>query len=466
MCYNPITIINPCKYVDINRQDRFLLQVPCGKCAECQKRKSSEWQFRTYYEFLNTFEKGGYCYFDTLTYDDDHLPNMSQVIHELPPIPCFRSSDIVKFLKRLRQRLKRKYDIDKDAFSYFICSEYGSKRMRPHYHILIFMRQSIDAIQLSGLISRCWNLGRTDGIPYKSAYYVNTHNCVKGQRLGDTLACVQYVTKYVEKDCKLQEIIDNRIKKAEIILAKRFDGMKSQSVEFKKLLTKIAGEVNQFHLQSLHYGELALRDIDLLELIKDGCLTMPSLNVKTRVLLPDYYARKIFYDRYKLHGNYGWQLNDDGKRYKEGRKPYLIKQIQSRLECLAELRKLHYDCRKLANYIINERGRFCGHLPESVIEDRLDTITHYVYSTQSDKANIGCGISFDFLGNSQIGYSPMSSDIIKFDDFIDKYVYLNPQYEAQLKNLYSLVEKVNDDAQNYYSRLQELKSLFKQFESL
>ena len=82
MCYSPISIINPCKYVSVNHRDRFLIQVPCGKCAECQKSKSLEWNYRTYYEFIRTFEESpsNFVYFDTLTYDDEHLPNMSEIV--------------------------------------------------------------------------------------------------------------------------------------------------------------------------------------------------------------------------------------------------------------------------------------------------------------------------------------------------------------------------------------------------
>lgn len=181
MCYYPISIINPSKYVDIHRKDRFILQVPCGKCAECQKTKSLEWNFRTYYEFLRIFELGGdnFAYFDTLTYDDEHLPFMSDIIPELPRVPCFRSIDLVNFLKNLRTNLSRKFHIDKDAFSYFICSEYGSLRGRPHYHMLLFMRCKIDPLKLSALVSKLWKYGRTDGIPFQSSFYVMKHNVIK-----------------------------------------------------------------------------------------------------------------------------------------------------------------------------------------------------------------------------------------------------------------------------------------------
>lgn len=465
MCYFPITIINPCKYVDVTRQDRFLLQVPCGWCAECQTNKSAEWSFRTYYEFLNTYEHDGFVYFDTLTYDDEHLPHMSEYHSELPNYPCFRSSDITKFFKRLRITLKRKFGIGNDAFSYFLCSEYGSLRYRPHYHLLLFFRKHFDPLKLSELVATTWNCGRTDGIPYKSSFYVLRHNVMKATRLGDTLACVKYVTKYVEKDCKLQSIIDKRIKHAEKVLARQGENLRHNSVQFKKMMTKLASEVNQFHVQSLHFGELALRDIDIDSLVVDGLLTMPSHQVVSRVALPYYYSRKLFYDRYQLFGNYGWKLNEVGKDYKAKRLPYQLKQLQDRFRALCQLGNYDYDIVTLADYVLTKRGRFRANLPESTIDERLQSITHYVYSNQSDKENIGCGVSIDFLGNSKLGYAPFNSDIIKFKDFIAKYVYLDYNLEAQLTSLYELMRRINNDGQNYYSRMQELKALFKQFES-
>lgn len=460
MCYNPITIVNPCKYVSVKYRDRFLLQVPCGKCAECQRAKSREWNFRTYYEFIRTFEEdeANFVYFDTLTYSDEHLPFMDEIVSELPHLPCFRTTDITKFLKRLRINLKRKFCIDRDAFSYFICSEYGSLRGRPHYHLLLFIRAKIDPMDLSLLVSKTWNLGRTDGLSYQSKFYVMQHNVIKNSRLGDIIACAKYVTKYVEKDCKLQSTLDARLRKADLVLK---DLEKNGSVDYKKMITKIASEVNQFHLQSLHFGENALRDIDLIELLRTGCVRMPSHQIVSLVPIPNYYLRKMFYDKYILDGNFGWQLNQDGLEFKKKRLPYLKQQMKDRFTSLNLLAGTSFDVNELADYVIHKRGRFISNVDETTIEQRINDITHYVYVTQSDKKNVGVGISEEFLGNSKLGYQPFSSNIIKLKDFISKYVYLDNQLEDQLKVLYQSTSVINSDSQLYYSRIQELESLFK-----
>lgn len=413
---------------------------------------------------MNLFENysDSFVYFDTLTYDSSTLPYMSDIVPDLPHVPCFRSKDITDFLKRLRISLSRKFKIDDEAFSYFICSEYGSLHGRPHYHLLLFFRQKIDPLRLSLLVSKTWKLGRTDGIPFRSAFYVNQHNVIKNSRLGDILAAAKYVTKYVEKDCKLQAIIDKRIKAAECIISSdEYPYKKRGSVACRKLLTKISTEVNQFHVQSLHFGELALRDIDFDELIKTGCVKMPSHQIISLVPLPDYYSRKLFYEKYKLHGTYGWQLTDFGKEFKKKRLPFLFRQMKERLDCLNLLANTNYDTDLLTDYVLNSRGRYCSSGDESTIEERLHSITHYVYTTQSDKENVGVGISLEFLGNSKLGYSPFTSNIIKVKDFIAKYVCLNPTYEEQLKTLYSVTDSINTGQQLYYSRIQELESLFK-----
>ena len=75
-------------------------------------------------------------------------------------------SDVQKFLKRLRRRLE--YDchgllvgVSKEArqFRYFICSEYGPKTFRPHYHGLLWFSDSrtADAV-LECYLHESWQL--------------------------------------------------------------------------------------------------------------------------------------------------------------------------------------------------------------------------------------------------------------------------------------------------------------------
>ncbi len=55
--------------------------------------------------------------------------------------------DLQMSLKRLRQNLKRKYHYEK-SFTYFACSEYGPRTMRPHFHLLIFVKGGLPDFEM------------------------------------------------------------------------------------------------------------------------------------------------------------------------------------------------------------------------------------------------------------------------------------------------------------------------------
>ena len=93
------------------------LPFPCGKCLACREQSAKVWRLRCELEY--------FCHktaaFVTLTYSNEHLPDYNTLV----------PSHLSSFLKRLRKSLD--YPI-----RYFACGEYGSKRGRPHYHLVIF----------------------------------------------------------------------------------------------------------------------------------------------------------------------------------------------------------------------------------------------------------------------------------------------------------------------------------------
>lgn len=96
--------------------------VACGKCSLCKEKKSNDWSSRV---SLECEAHEHLPLMVTLTYNNEHLP-----------LAGVMKTEVQKFLKRLRVNLARNgYD---DKFRYILCSEYGSKRGRPHYHLLIF----------------------------------------------------------------------------------------------------------------------------------------------------------------------------------------------------------------------------------------------------------------------------------------------------------------------------------------
>lgn len=94
------------------------ISVPCGKCFECRVSKAREWSYRIVLESRLYKEN---CMV-TLTYNDEHLPKDMSV----------NRRDLQLFLKRLRKSIFPK------KIRVFYCGEYGAKRLRPHYHVIIF----------------------------------------------------------------------------------------------------------------------------------------------------------------------------------------------------------------------------------------------------------------------------------------------------------------------------------------
>lgn len=117
MCKKPLNIPHP-------RTHYPYITVPCGKCSECLKAKTNSWYTRLHEEYLNSYR----TYMITLTYDDEHVP------HNMfgDNVVCKR--DIQLFFKRLRKNVNGCI-----KFKYFLCSEYGPKTARPHYHCLLFI---------------------------------------------------------------------------------------------------------------------------------------------------------------------------------------------------------------------------------------------------------------------------------------------------------------------------------------
>ncbi|QCS36641.1 replication initiator protein [Capybara microvirus Cap3_SP_554] len=90
------------------------ISLPCGHCIECLNQISNEWTFRLQAESIYHSKA---C-FITLTY--------AETDGSLNP------RDIELFLKRLRK------SIAPVKIRYFLSGEYGSKGLRPHYHVIVF----------------------------------------------------------------------------------------------------------------------------------------------------------------------------------------------------------------------------------------------------------------------------------------------------------------------------------------
>lgn len=96
--------------------------IPCGKCLECRKRLISSWSFR----LLQQAKHSTMSHFITLTYATTTVPITRNGFMSL------RKEDLQKYFKRLRKLCPD------SVVKYFAVGEYGSRTMRPHYHIILF----------------------------------------------------------------------------------------------------------------------------------------------------------------------------------------------------------------------------------------------------------------------------------------------------------------------------------------
>lgn len=200
-CLHPLVLRDPRGYP---------YQVPCGKCVACLNNKRSSLSLKLRLEEYTS----KYCYFLTLTYDDDNLPlfslgrdtSVTEFIRLYPFSERMRSDslisdfcsdfyefdndfidkmdyysdfvlnyermygkhcvyghglyallyyrDIQLFLKRLRKHIFKYYG---EKIRFYVIGEYGTKSLRPHWHCLLFFNSS----SLSQAFEDCENVGTT-----------------------------------------------------------------------------------------------------------------------------------------------------------------------------------------------------------------------------------------------------------------------------------------------------------------
>lgn len=172
-CLNPIRIKNP-KYIGLPYDQikvlhplisyngllpvDYYIEVPCGKCLPCQKKRSNDYVVR----LLEHYKTHPVAHFVTLTF-----------------APEFYTTDIDsdhynKLLQRFLYRLKKKVDVKID---YFITSENGTLNNRFHFHAIIFNLSNTVLEDLPSI----WKYGIVSATPL-------------------TVARVRYACKYVCKD--------------------------------------------------------------------------------------------------------------------------------------------------------------------------------------------------------------------------------------------------------------------------
>lgn len=142
------------------------IRVRCGHCIYCKMAKSREWSLRL--EMESQYWRD-LC-FVTLTYDNENLPyhivDKELILDDGQGrqnsvddfyFPSLAYDDITLYLKRLRKCLDH-------PIRYFAVGEYGTRRGRPHWHILFFGLSGVGDI--GRLIKEKWDKGFVDITPF------------------------------------------------------------------------------------------------------------------------------------------------------------------------------------------------------------------------------------------------------------------------------------------------------------
>lgn len=167
------------------------MTVGCGKCVGCRNDRAQQWSTRIVHE-ASMYKQN--C-FVTLTYSDENLPDSYSV----------NITEIQKFMKRLRKHISMEYNRNlklyqwgdtpkpkKPICRYFAVGEYGSKTLRPHYHLIIFGYDFPDKVlwrvtdrshrcYRSDLLEKAWPFGQSEigNVTEQSAGYVARYTLKK-----------------------------------------------------------------------------------------------------------------------------------------------------------------------------------------------------------------------------------------------------------------------------------------------
>lgn len=156
------------------------IPVPCGKCPPCMKRRTSGWSFR----LVKEGDVSKSALFVTLTYNTENVPITEKGYMSLSKV------DVQKFFKRLRKQTDNK-------IKYFIVGEYGTEKMRPHYHAILFNANA-------EIIYRAW---MKDLKPIGTIYIGTVSE-----------ASIGYTLKYMQKPTKIPiHKNDDRLKEFQLM---------------------------------------------------------------------------------------------------------------------------------------------------------------------------------------------------------------------------------------------------------
>lgn len=148
MCDNPYLAIRSGERTK-NQVWTHDVEVPCGKCPICKRRRVDDWVTRLIAE-----EKvSSSAYFCTFTYNTDNVPISENGFMTL------NRRHFQLFMKKLRKKENAK-------IKYYMAAEYGTDSDRPHIHAIIFNLDDYNLLyneeRISKRLTEIWSMGNVD----------------------------------------------------------------------------------------------------------------------------------------------------------------------------------------------------------------------------------------------------------------------------------------------------------------
>lgn len=155
-------------YNDIDGQypkKDYYINIDCGRCINCFKKRMSQWRFRLIAEFMSmSKEQVSRSYFVTLTIEPKYYTDKKPLL--------------TKMVRRFLERVRKKY---KKSIKHFLITERGEDRGRYHFHGFLF-----DTDVPPNDFYNLWYYG------FVSVYPVNGQKYNLSQQIS---YCTTYITK-------------------------------------------------------------------------------------------------------------------------------------------------------------------------------------------------------------------------------------------------------------------------------
>lgn len=366
--------------------------VPCGRCEACQAARKSDLYLRSFFQALETIHKGGFIFFETLTYNDQHLPvnyflRQKSQDYVLLPYPEYR--DITAFWKRLRKNvvsflckkngctlrssqgtLYQKQVVDN--LKYIVCTQFGEKTYRPHYHFCLFCTLPLNNYELKRLINKSWR--NVDSVIVDSERHnvFNEHDygmTDKVQTLSRTgkkmidyntitnldLHAVGYITRYVTRSVDSENYHISTLELADFTEIP------------KQLRPRVVTSLNLGYNVFLHYDfykDYFEKQLKCFINFDKMTLRIPSVDKEDSngffdCPIPNYYQNKIFFFSQRLpDGTYNRQVREHWQLESDLFKSYLDFRTDNIVEVVEKLAENYHKTFISFNDNIQEALRF------------------------------------------------------------------------------------------------------------